>query len=189
MRRSIPYTLLVGILASAQMAAADPILYVGDSNGKLARIDVQSGAVTVIGSMFTPLTDIAFAPNGDLYGLDTEDFYRINPASAALTLIGPHGIPSANALGFGNGGTLYAAGESSTSLFSIDPSTGHAVTLGNIGFRSAGDLAFNSGQLYMSSLQHQLIRINQSTFSGTIVGAFGVSGVLGLATATDGTLY
>jgi len=165
-------------------------IYVIDSSGNLGTVDVSSCAATVIGNMGVVLTDIAFSPNGDLYGLSYTDLYRIDPDTAAVTLIGPHGIDGGNALKFATNGTLYAAGNATTLLYTINPSTGAASPVGNIGFASAGDLAFNSGQLFMTSTDNQLIQIDLTNgAAGTAIGPLGFENVFGLATGDDGVLY
>jgi len=165
-------------------------IYVVDSSGNLGTVDVSTCAAKVIGNMGVVLTDIAFATNGDLYGLSYTDFYRIDPDTAAVTLIGSHGINGGNALKFATNGTLYAAGNASTLLYTINPSTGVASPVGNIGFASAGDLAFNSGQLFMTSTDNQLIQIDlTNSAAGTAVGPLGFVNVFGLATGDNGALY
>jgi len=61
--------------------------------------------------------------------------------------------------------------------------------VGGIGFSSAGDLAFNGGNLYLSSTSNQLIRVDTTTGVGTAVGLLGFSSVFGLATGDNGVLY
>ena len=59
-----------------------------------------------------------------------------------------------------------------------------------IGFSSAGDLAFNSGRLYLSSTTHELIEIDLAgSVSGALVGSFGFNDVFGLSTVNNGVLY
>jgi hypothetical protein len=148
------WTVAVPVLCAAATASADPILWVNDSNGVLGTVDVSTGNVHVIGNTGAALTDIAFAPNGDLYGISFENLYSINPVTAvtaAATVVGATDIPDGIALVFGSDGTLYGAGNRSTYLYSINPATGAATSLGNIGFRSAGDLAFIGSDLYLSS--------------------------------------
>jgi hypothetical protein len=177
---------VLGIGGSA--AQAGPILYVSDSAGRLGTVDVATGATLVIGNMGLAMTDIAFDASGHLFGTDFDNLYSINPATAAITLIGSMGVTDANALVFGSDGTLYEAGNSSNGLRSVNTTTGATTLLGNIGFSSGGDLAFNGGSLYLAT-SSQLVRVGLSPVSGTLVGSFGFSNVFGLATGDDGVLY
>ena len=70
----------------------------------------------------------------------------------------------------------------------MNTTTGATTLLGNIGFSSGGDLAFNGGSLYLAT-SSQLVRVGLSPVSGTLVGNFGFSNVFGLATGDDGVLY
>jgi hypothetical protein len=176
---------------------AGPVVYIDDVNDELGTVDVATGAVTDIGPLGVDITDIAFAPNGTLYGISFASLYRINAATGATVLIGSHGIDGANALVFGADGTLYAASATSTELYTINPSTGGSTDLGDIGFESGGDLAFNGGNLYMSSADGDLIEISISSYfysgytyvSGMDIGSTGFQNVDGLATGSDGVLY
>lgn len=183
-----PVVLLAMLSATAVRAA--PIMYVDDSNGRLATVNVETGAVNPIGSMGTLMTDIAFDPKGHLYGISFSGLYSINPQTAAASFIGNHSIAGGNALVFASDGKLYGAGGSTSSLYEINPSTGTSTNLGNIGFASGGDLAFNDGHLYLASTSNQLVDVNlNSPFDTTSVGGFGVAGVFGLATGDDDVLY
>jgi hypothetical protein len=181
---------LVVTLGAVGPANAVPIMHVHDSGGRLATVDVATGTVTLIGLMGVQMTDIAFDPSGNLFGLSFAALYSINPTTAAVSVIGNHSIPGGNALVFAANGTLYGAGNSSGSLFSINPLTGASTNLGNMGFASGGDLAFNSGNFYLASTGNQLIDIDLGNISNTVaVGSFGVAGVFGLATGDDNVLY
>jgi hypothetical protein len=172
------------------IAHAVPVMHVDDSSGILGRVDVATGGVSVIGNMGVVMTDIAFNPTGQLFGLSFTGFYSINPTTAAATFIGNHSVPGGNALVFGTDGTLYAAGFSSQSLFTINPTTGAGTNLGNISDSSGGDLAFNGGNLFLATSTNELLRINLANLATSVaVGPFGVSGVFGLATGDDGVLY
>jgi hypothetical protein len=181
--------LLAAALCATGALSAAPILYIDDTNGNLGTVDVATGASTVIGATGEALTDIAFAPDGKLYGITFTDLYRINPNTAVATLIGAHGIAGGNALVFGPDGTLYGAGNSTSGLYSINIATGASQELADIGFESAGDLAFNGGELYLSSTTNELIAIDPTTFEATEVGDFDFSNVYGLATGDNGVLY
>lgn len=169
---------------------AEPIIYVDDSIGQLGKVDVDTGNVTIIGGMGATMTDIAFDSSGNLWALSFSNFYKVNPLTGSATLIGNHNIPFGNALVFGLDGTLYAAGNTSTSLYTIDTSTGQATSIGNIGYYSAGDLAFLNGDLYLTTSSDHLIRIGLGgTLNVTDVGPLVFSSVLGLARGDDGVMY
>ncbi|MHB1025274.1 MAG: PEP-CTERM sorting domain-containing protein [Desulfobacteria bacterium] len=179
---------IMSILPCASFAA--PVIFVDDDRGNLGTVDVQTGAVTLIGNMGQVMTDIAFAPNGDLYGVTFTDLYKVNQTTGASTLIGSLGYFGENALVFGKDGTLYAGSDTSTNLYSVNTTTGAATVLGNIGYYSAGDLAFDSGgALYMSSKTNQLINIDTTSYVGTSVGPIGYSNVYGFAFGPDGVMY
>lgn len=177
-------------LLAAAAAHAGPTLWVSTGNGQLATVDVSNGATTVVGNTSgIALTDIAFSPTGELYGISFTDLYKVNATTAALTLVGGLGsvFGTANALVFGADGTLYMAG---SALYKVNTSTGAASAIGSgIGFSSGGDLAFVGGDLYMASNASDLIKINTSTGVGSKVGALGVANMFGLATPDNATLY
>lgn len=173
--------------SSGQSAAE---VYVHDSSGQLAIVDVDSGQVTLVGDMGVVMTDIAFATDGRLFGVDFLRLYEIDRRTAEVTEIGPHGMPGGNALVFGPDGTLYGMGSAGTHLYEVDPATGSASSLGNVGSFSAGDLAFVGSQLYLASLSNQLVAIDLGPpATGSPVGPFGFSSVYGLATSDARALY
>ncbi len=175
-----------------------PILHAHDSDGDLFTVDVTTGETNVIGRMPAVMFDIAFAPDGQLYGVDgaaNANLYVIDASDASGTLIGSVGAPI-NALVFSPAGTLLGAQDQ---LFSIDLETGTGTPfpedLGT--FSSAGDLAFDaqgrlllSGPLSGNNAPSRLAEINQMT--GAVeqeIGEIGFDGVLGLAFGSDGVLY
>lgn len=99
--------------------------------------------------------------------------------------------------------TLYGAVPGTDSpLYIIDPITGGASVVGNIGFGVTG-LAFHpiTGQLYgvqagvpgggPTAFDRNLIRIDKTTGAGTLVGpiGLGIGGVADIAFRADGTLF
>ncbi len=165
-------------------------LFLHDSAGDLATINVATGAVTVIGEMDEILTDIAFSPEGELYGVTHSDLYVVDSSDASLQLIGPHGEDDQlTALVFSADSVLYAAGGEGI-LYTLDASTGEATVVGEIGYAAAGDLAFDStGNLYVSTTRDSLAVIDLATGTGTEIGPFGFSDVFGLAFGDDGVMY
>lgn len=182
-------TVLLALVLGTGAAQAAPFVHIIDNRGVLGRVDVANGSVTVIGDTDIALTDIAFSPGGQLFGLSFTNLYRINVTTAAATLVGAHRIPGGNALTFRADGTLFAAGTSSTGLFRINTGTGRATNLGSTGFRSAGDLAFRNGSLFLASTSNRLVRINLANPASSIdVGPFGFTNVFGLDTGSNNVM-
>ena len=179
----------VALLSAAAAAQAAPTLWLSTGSNQLATVDVATGATSVVGITNTFMTDIAFSPTGDLYGISFSDLYAINKLTAVETLIGSLGGVSgtANALVFAADGTLYMAGNR---LYTVNTGTGATTAVGSgIGFQSAGDLAFVGGDLYMAASSNQLVQVDTVTGAGSAIGNIGVSGVFGLASADNITLY
>jgi hypothetical protein len=191
------------IVALSAAASADPVLFIHDASNNLGKVDVATGATTVIGSfgIGETMTDIAFSPTGQLFGTSFTALYSINAGTGAATLIGAHGTNSGmNALVFRSDGTLLGAHFENATLYEIDPLSGAATAVGGegaLGFRSAGDLAFHNGNLYLSSDDDvnnagdldSLILVDPTAGTGALVGAIGFGAVFGLATGDDNVLY
>jgi hypothetical protein len=150
---------LASALGVVPCASAGPTLWIGDGLGNLGTVGVTTGAQTVIGGMGQVMTDIAFDPSGNLYGITTSALYRINTGTAATTLVGSLGSAvsgSFNALVFDNSGVLYTA--AGGGLYTVNPTAG-ATTLvpgsscpvSGTCLSSSGDLAFVGGKLYITS--------------------------------------
>ena len=191
-RRFLKVLIAVTTLAFAGVAQSAPVFVVSDTANNLLRVDMTSGAASVIGNTGSigPFTDLAVSPTGALWGITFSTLYKINPNTAALTFVGDHGVSAANALAFASDGTLYLASGSSATLYTVNTSSGVATALpGSMGTNSAGDLAFNNGQLYLAGTNNQLVRITLgTTVSGTNIGPFGVVDVYGLTTDSLGRL-
>jgi len=183
-------TIFVAHLMMAASVSAAPVLWIDDSSGNLGKVDVATGAVTMVGNMGITMTDIAFDPSGNLFGISFSKLYSINQVSGTPTLIGDLGT-SLNSLVFSSTGTLYGA---NSGLYSINTLTGSASNIGNggISYSSSGDLAFVEGNLYLSStspVSDSLIKIDTATGVGTNIGSMGVRNVFGMATNDNVSLY
>jgi hypothetical protein len=179
-------------------ARAD-LLWIDDTNNEIGTVNTSTGAVTLIGNANIggeTLTDIAFAPNGTLYGISFNNLYTINTTTGHAAEVGSGlggtGAGAYNALVFGSNGVLYTAANNTSELYTINTTTGVASNLFSLGtnITSAGDLAFNGGSLYESDNNNDLVRISLTApTGGTVVGNMGFSSVFGMATASNGTLY
>jgi hypothetical protein len=169
-----------------------PILYVDDSAGRLGTINLHTQETAVVGSLGVVLTDIAFSPTGSLFGVSPIGLWQIDPETAATQYIGDNGffgLLLMNALGFDNDGRLYAAAANSTLLYEVNPTTGLATPVADMGVLSTGDLVFDDTRnLYLSGNDSNLYAIDRDTGQGTWIGPFGFSEVLGLAADPLGDL-
>jgi len=174
-----------------------PTIYVTDDLGVIGTVNVTNGKVQVIGTTMigntkVVMTDIAFDSNGTLYGVTTDKLYRIDKSTGASTLIGDLGITGATSLEFNTGGSiLYTA---NTQLHSVNTTTGATTAItSSDGFQfiSSGDLASIGNTFYLTSkaTNDNLVSLDTSTGTGTLVGTIGFPNVFGLATNDNLTLY
>ena len=167
----------------ADLAPASPItdlawdgstLY-GVTFSQLLKIDVASGAITVVGSLGVgDMNALTFDKNGNLYGAGNGGaFYTVNKATGAASNVGPMGFFSSGDLAFTADGTLYAAGTldpfGPDSLIRIDLGTGKGTAVGSIGFNLVFGLNVQGSVLYGLTSAGQLLTINTSTGAGTLV--------------------
>jgi len=184
---------VVGVLSFAQDIYADSIFFVATANEDLYEIDIPAGTSTLIGDMGVFMTDIALDPTtGNLWGITFTQLYSIDKTNANVVLIGSLGTGDSNALTFGDDGTLYEAGNSSTDLRTVDLTDGSTTVVGNIGFVSSGDLIWDASldMLWFSSStgSDSLVLIDPTTGIGALKGPFNFACVFGLG-IEGGILY
>ncbi|MBP7001463.1 hypothetical protein [Amaricoccus sp.] len=184
--RSILFGVAFALMAPG-LGAAAPLLTISDDTGRIGDVDLRTGAVTNLRRLDRNFTDLAYDPQGKLYGLDFSELSVIEGSTTRE--IGAHGMAgSANGLAFGRDGKLYG---SSDALYTLDLGTGKSARVGPGNFTSSGDLAFVGRKLYLSSttpIADTLVRVDAATGAGRAVGGFGRSGVFGLF-ARNGALF
>lgn len=191
MKILLPIVLGLSLGLAGSPVHAAPVIVVADVGGILHTVDAATGGVSVLGNTGIIMADIAFDPNGQLYGISEDKLYRIDTTSAVTIsspqLIGTTGI-NAWSLVFGADGTLYAA---TTELYEISTANGQANLIGSGGYAyganaftgHTGDLAFIGDQLYLTSARtdfdaltayEELIAIDPTNGQGTLIGNLGV---------------
>ena len=155
-----------------------------DADGELAAVNPRTGAVHDVGDTGVQLTDIAFAPNHQLYGISFSELYRINPHNGHATEIGPLGQDGMNALTIDAAGRAYAYSNESDHLFRVNLHSGHATGRGASHHASAGDLAFYRNRLVLSDSDDQLLTLDPSNGAVTHQAADHTTDLYGLI-ATD----
>ena len=79
-------------LALSGFAQAAPVLWIADESGQLARVDIASGAVRAPHNMGVRLSDIAFDPEGRLFGITYDaQLFRVDPGTGSATRVGELG--------------------------------------------------------------------------------------------------
>ena len=122
---------------------------------------------------------LSTASAGVLYTIDdnTNTLLRIDPATAAVTVVGPTGISAGD---FGDlsynpaDGKLYwVAGRDNDNLYTIDPATGLATLVGFHGIDDLFALAWDTKNnvLYAEAADSVLYTLNPTTGAATVLGS------------------
>ena len=171
------------------------------TSDELYRIDPDTLAVMLVGPFtFTTgtdqITDIAIDKNQLMIGISFGSVYRIDPSTAAATLLsnglsgffnGLSFVP-AEAIGQTGEDVLVATRNSDGVVFRIDPATGQATEIGNMGaFSSSGDLVSVSQLGTLQTADNgfgadRLVRLAPGSFTATPIGnTIGFSDIWGVA--------
>ena len=167
----------------------DGKLYVSDSNASdLYTVDLTTGAATFV-THVTPvdgpggaiLQNMAFSPQGVLYGSETFHLYIIDVGTGEGHFVGTDFSGEDDALAFAPGGTLYAVDGLST-FYRIDPLTGAKSLISGTPCWVSLTVA-HDGNLYCTDAgsASNLGRIDPATGAATLVGNTGAD-IGGLAT-------
>lgn len=149
------------------------------------RVNELTGQMTFLGETGAPLHGLAYDGAHDvLYGTDLHYLYTVNRVDGAATLVGSHstddwiiGLAYDNSLG-----VLYGLGLVYRNLYTIDPATGHASSVGPLGLELnyAQDLCFDqdthclflAGYTIAPDTGHGLYWINTYTGAAFKLGEF-----------------
>jgi hypothetical protein len=155
-------------------------------DNKLYRLDAATGSAGLIGNLtVSSMTDIA-VQGTTMWGVSFTQFVRVDPHTAACTVIGNTGQGDINGLAVSVGGTIYAIGNAGN-LYRINPATGVATVVGSLGGgrSSSGDLAIDSNDNIYAALNSGgsvvLAHVNPTNGSSTVIGNIGFPTCYGLA--------
>ncbi len=151
---------------------------------RVQRIAATAAVTTLaatFGLAFAATTAGAVAAN-TMYMTDFQSnsgVYTINTTTGAATKLGLAGVQLTD-LAFRNS-TLF--GVSFSTLFKVNPSTGHATAVGALGFNDINSLAVqpSTGTVFAMGNAGEVVRISPSTGRATKVGTLGT----GLSSAGD----
>ena len=184
-----------------------PGFLIHDDEGDVFTVDPDNEmALEYIDTTPEVLSDMAFSPEGGLYGATlpwwggvsalysfVADFEAATPSITAewvrTITRGVSGWVYVNSLGFNSAGELFAVGSKSPNphinpnfLFKIDLDTAEAEEILSLGgYASAGDLMFDShDNMYLTTVSEQLLRVPPEQDSFEVVGPTGVDDFYGI---------
>jgi hypothetical protein len=182
-------------------AAVMTFVYAHTSSA-LYKVDPDTLAVTLIGN-FTfagglpdQITDLAIDKSGLMIGISFQSVYKIDPATAACTRLSQDLTATFNGLSFvpaseigQTGPDILVATRNSNGIVSrIDPATGTATQIGNMGsFASSGDLVSIAGFGTVQTADNgaspdRLVRLAPNSFAATPIGnTIGYGDIWGIA--------
>jgi len=137
---------------------AQESLYVNTSTGELVKVDPSSCQVTFVGNTGTLLQDIAFTPDGRLWGVAGNSLFELDANTGATQFVGTMPGLSTNSLVAWNNDTLI--GDYYGWLWGIRVSDGYAWRIDSIAIGSSGDVTWFEGELYMTTFAPALVRIS-----------------------------
>jgi len=152
--------ILIGLAALAvERSSAQDKIIVASGAGEILDIDIATCQVSLVGISPFVFSDIAFTPDGRLWGWhwDSASLFEIDPNDATTNLVG-------SAFGF-NTVSLVAYDDSvllgiyQGTLYGIQVSTAFTWPIGTVGFLASGDLTWYQGDLFLTATQSQLVRI------------------------------
>ncbi len=126
-------------------------LFIVSSTGNLYKCDANNCEYTLMAELDRTFTDIAFHPNGNLYGAVGQTLYEIDTLSGDVATI--HYIDGAsplNSLVIADNGLMYSTGMSGE-LWSYSLLTGLDFYHGEMMYNPSGDLIFVNGDLYVAA--------------------------------------
>lgn len=128
-------------------------IYATIAGGDLYSFDISNCTRQFIGSTGLGFGDIAFTPDGRLWGVISGQLYEIDPMNAAVSFVGQIGFETIALVALNDTTLLVEAG---LNLYRINTNTATPTFVGNIGYGASGDLTWYDDDLYIVT---PLIRI------------------------------
>lgn len=172
-------------------------IFIHDANRLFGYYDTRIGVVDRIGRLDRVLTDVAFAPSGELFGITFSALYKVDPTSGRTTLVGRLPSSGANGLVARDDGTLVATTLSGRWI-ELDANGGVLATrILPLGATSAGDVnAYKSGggsaSKWVMAARGDSFLVTGDPADGArdpVLVRHGIPSLFGLAGAGDNILF
>ena len=147
------------------------LLYAISDDEELYRLDLSNCSTELITPVDLRMTDIAFHPNGNLYGIRfSGEILQIDMETGETDLIYTFTseLPRFNSLTISIDEVIYAA-MTNGDLFSFDLTTNSEEFIGNAGYGANGDLTFYQGNLYLGATETRIVLIDRNELSNNSV--------------------
>jgi parallel beta-helix repeat protein len=151
-------------------------------NGKLWKVDYDSGYMFEIGGDGVHLNGLAWGEIGILLGSTNTSLYEINEYSGEQTYIGSFDLPEGSRMGSitidCNYRRFYGVEYSNNGLYEFDPETCDTAYIGSLGIDINDNAVLahccEDGYLYLSTFtdQGELYKVDKDTGECTLVGEF-----------------
>ena len=161
--RTLLLTLLLAFLGNSTSLNAQKV-YLSEIWGLIYEYNVSDCSFGLVVNTDRPIFDIAFHPNGNLYGLSNDNMiFEIDTITGTTTDIYFFGSTAiGNSMAIDGKGEIFIAG---TSLLSYNISTGKMIDYGALPAGASGDLLFYKGDLFVAISNNKVIEINLDDLS------------------------
>ncbi|HYV91993.1 MAG TPA: T9SS type A sorting domain-containing protein [Chitinophagales bacterium] len=152
--------ILIPLLLIKSSSFSQQPIFATISGGDLYSFDLTNCTRHSIGSTGQGFGDIAFIPDGRLWGIIGGQLYQIDTATAIATLVGNTGVGSITLVGL-NDSTLLA--EFGMNLYGINTNNATSYYIDHIGYGASGDLTWYDDDLYMTTPVIKIVLNNTNT--------------------------
>lgn len=165
MKQSRQFHLILLLLICSKTFSQEPI-YATIGGGDLYSFDITNCTRQFIGSTGQGFGDIAFTPDGRLWGITGGQLYQIDTATANTTFIGFTGVQAVSLVALNDSVLL---GEYGMNLYGINNGNASSYYIDTIGYQASGDLTWYDNDLYMVTTESKIIKIVLNNTSTSIL--------------------
>ncbi|MDA9774047.1 gliding motility-associated C-terminal domain-containing protein [Saprospiraceae bacterium] len=162
-------------------------VYVSTLSDNLYRLDIENCNYDFVVHINNLVFDIAFHPNGNLYGIEPfGNFYQIDTLTGNTSLVTDFNGQIFNSLTIDSDSVVYATGDEGE-LYSYDFATDTETFHGAMGYVAMGDLTFFEGNLYaaISGDRILLVDINNPPNSSVVIDGNVPGDIFGIVTHAE----
>lgn len=150
------------LIFSFYLQASSQPIFVTISGGNLYSLNLSTCSSRFVGPTGHGFGDIAFTPDGKLWGIEGGILYKIDTTNANTTMIGTTGTQAVSLVALNN--TILLA-EYGQNLYGINTINATSYLIGHLGYTASGDLTWYDNDLYMTASNLLIKIVSNSSFS------------------------